>query len=128
MTDVNVGSIANIIAEEIIIPFLSELQTEAKQGLTVNIVEICSRWHRTIAPLIETGSPPGEGEVRIRIKDAFSGYRFKLRASLHGFASETGYSGFAISGRVTEQEGRWTATYRGHTNLYNVSDWPSEFQ
>jgi hypothetical protein len=68
------------------------------------------------------------GEMRVKFRMSNGSGSFSAQAIFKELAAETGFSGFAVRGKIrpTDETERVRVTAR--TNRYNVWDWDNEFR
>jgi hypothetical protein len=120
------------LAGHLILPILCEFEKETGQAILATLVVAVEGEVATREVHSRGAAIPGEskGEVRVRLKEGFAPgtYSFAAESIFDGVARDTGFSGFALRGKLKFENQQPTIKITARTHRYNVWDWGDEFQ
>ncbi|MDQ0612303.1 hypothetical protein QFZ83_006474 [Variovorax sp. W1I1] len=124
-----VEELLEIMIDQVVLPALLELDKESNQPIAVKVSaifgndstsrEICTRAGES------TNTAGGEARIRFRESSPANCFSFAGEAIFNGLAPATGFSGFAIAGKLKVDERM--ASLSSRSNRYNVWTWSKGF-
>jgi hypothetical protein len=130
MTDIE--EIFEAVLELAIKPAALKLGAEARQSINLEALlmpmRLLAEKSIFLAVRNSDANAVAKCEARIILRDSGYPCRFMAEAIFSDFSPGTGFSGFAIRGRVKRENGVPNLKLTAYTNFYNVKGWSREFQ
>jgi hypothetical protein len=120
------------LANQLVLPILRDFDKEDGRAIFAKLVIVFEGGVVSCEVHSRGANSPDEssGEVRIRVKDGYGkdSYNFAAESIFNGVGSGTGFSGFAVRGKLTLADGQPMIRLIARTHRYNVWDWGDEFR
>lgn len=122
----------DVLANQLILPILREFDKEDGRAILATVVVGFEGAVESLELRSRESNCPDEAraEIRIRVKDGYGkdNYNFAAESIFNGLGPGTGFSGFAVRGKLTLVDGQPKIKLTARTHRYNVWDWGDEFQ
>jgi hypothetical protein len=111
---------------------VSELGQEASQPIDMLVSRVDGgkviQQERFTVLCDSSNATQATGELRVSFRTSDGGGSFSAQAIFKELAAETGFSGFAMRGKIRPNEETQRFHVTARTNRYNVWEWDKEFR